>query len=67
MSRSYLAGRMQQVKKQLEANDEQMAKHLKISVTSYQALESGARIIPLADRQRLFKRLDGLLDKCGLK
>lgn len=62
-----LAIRLLEVKKLLQANDEQMAKHLRMSVASYRDLESGARILPLAKRMRINKRIEGLLDRCGLK
>lgn len=62
-----MAKRINEVKQLLEADDKRMARHLKLSYKYYKSLESGARILPLPAQRRIEKRMEGLLERCGLK
>ena len=65
--RKPLAAKIIEIKQELEANDKQMARHLKMSLKTYQSIESGARILPLPAQKSLERRMEGLLKKCGLR
>jgi DNA-binding XRE family transcriptional regulator len=65
--RKRLATKIAEVRDQLEADDKQMARHLKMSYKAYKQIESGARVLPLPAQKSLEKRMAVLLDKCGLK
>lgn len=65
--RQPLKVRIIEVKNKLQANERDMARHLRISLAEYKKIESGARILPLPAQKTLERRMEGLLDKCGLK
>ena len=67
MRKISIATRMKEVKSLLEANDKQMARYLRLSLVAYKAIENGARVLPLPTQKTLEKRLDSLLDICGLE
>lgn len=62
-----LKTRIIEVRGLLQADEEEMARHLRLSVDDYKAIERGARVLPLSSRRTLEKRLQRLLDICGLK
>lgn len=51
----------------LQASKTQMAKHMRMDVARYEALESGAIVLPVIERKRLKRRVERLLELCGLK
>lgn len=61
-----LATRIKETKIKLQANDYQMSKHLRVSLANYKALESGAKVLPLPTQKTLERRMEGLLERCGL-
>lgn len=65
--RKPLAKKIIEVKEKLEADEKQMARHLKLSLEVYKDLESGARILPLPAKRNLERRMEGLLERCGLR
>lgn len=65
--REPLKVRLLQVKSKLQANERDMARHLKMSLAAYKEIESGARVLPLPAQKTLERRMRGLLDRCGLK
>lgn len=67
MRNKQFAAYLRKIKDLLEATDEQMAKHLRMSVESYRALESGAKTLTLTARKRINKRIEQLLKICGIE
>lgn len=67
MKRKTLAAILIEGRTTLEMNQQQMAKHMRIGVAAYEALESGAKVLPLQQREALRKRVNTLLEKCGLE
>jgi DNA-binding XRE family transcriptional regulator len=59
--------RIIQVKNILQANEKQMARHLRISLADYKAIESGAKVLPLPAQKTIERRMERLLELCGLK
>lgn len=66
MRRKPLTTKLQETKTLLEANDKQMARHLRIKLSDYKAIASGARVLPLPAAKTLEKRLERLLEICGI-
>ena len=62
-----LKNRIVEVKELLEADDKQMARHLRLSVKDYKAIETGGRVLPLPSQMTLERRMRELLERCGLK
>lgn len=65
--RKTLSSKLIDAKKILQADEKQMAKHLKITLTSYKEIESGARVLPLPAQISIERRIEGLMKRCGLK
>lgn len=66
MNNKMFIAQLLKAKKTLEANDEQMARHMRLKLSQYKAIEAGAMVLPLKDRKRLKKRFERLLSACGL-
>jgi hypothetical protein len=49
------------------ADNKQMARHLRVSLGEFEAIRSGARVLPLPAQKTLERRMEALLDRCGLK
>lgn len=64
--RRSLSSKLKETKTKLQANDKQMARHMRISLKDYQAIESGARILPLPAQKTIERRMERLLKLCGL-
>lgn len=62
-----LADQLQAAKIKLEANDNQLAHHLRLELGQFKALASGAKVLPLKDRKNVTKRILRLYDICGLE
>lgn len=62
-----LKTKIQKTKELLQADEKQMARYLRVSLADYKAIESGARVLPLPAQKSLEKRLEGLLEQCGLR
>lgn len=62
-----MASKLIQARGTLQADEKEMARHLKTSLAIYKELESGARLLPLPAQKQIDKHLKGLLDRCGLK
>jgi ribosomal protein S4 len=67
MQRKSLAKKIEETRELLQANDKQMARHLRMSLGDYEAIKSGARVLPLPAQKTLERRLEGLLERCGLE
>lgn len=58
---------IEEAKITLQATDKQMCRHLRLSVADYEALRSGARVLPLPSQKTLIRRIEGLYEVCGLQ
>ena len=67
MRKKSLAQKINETKLLLEANDKQMARHLRMSLGDYEAVAGGHRVLPLPAVKTMERRLERLLDICGLK
>jgi hypothetical protein len=61
-----LAAVLLQAKQLLQANDQQMAKHMRMDLERYKALEGGALVLPIVKRKAVRKNAERLLDICGI-
>lgn len=55
------------VQTKLQATDTQMCRHLKLSATQFEAIRSGARVLPIPSRKTLERRIERLYKLCGLE
>lgn len=67
MKKSPLKIRVAQARELLQADEKQMARYLGMNLDTYRAIESGGRNLPVVAQNSVMKRLERLLDKCGLK
>jgi hypothetical protein len=67
MPRKSLVQKINKTKELLQANDKQMARHLRMPLPVFKDLEKGARVLPLPSQKTLERRLEGLLERCGLR
>jgi DNA-binding XRE family transcriptional regulator len=67
MKNKQFALRLRKVRKLLEASQEQMAKHLGMSIEMYRELENGAKTPNMTARAHVNKRVERLLEICGLE
>lgn len=65
--RRSLSSKLKETKSKLEADEKQMARHMRMSLSEYKAIESGARVLPLPAQKTVERRMERLLDACGLK
>ncbi|HHB2024259.1 TPA: hypothetical protein ACOQ5P_003961 [Bacillus cereus] len=54
-------------KRDLEMNDEQLSRHLKVSFSYYMKIVKGKVILPVIKRKAFLTRIDGLYKRCGMK
>jgi hypothetical protein len=66
MQRS-LSSKLKETKIKLQANDKQMARHLRMPLGAYKEIEAGARVLPLPAAKTIERRIVRLLDICGLR
>lgn len=66
MQRKSLAAKIREIRNKLQADEKQMARHMRLSLADYLAIESGRLILPLPAQKTLEKRAERLLDVCGL-
>lgn len=67
MQRKSLAKKIKEAQELLEADDKQMARQLRLALADFEAIKSGSRVLPLMYQNFLTKKIEGLLNKCGLK
>ena len=67
MMKKPFKNRLIEVRELLQADEEQTARHLRLSVRDYRALESGGRVLPLPSQMTLERRLKELLKRCGIE
>jgi hypothetical protein len=67
MRRKSLSQKIKEAQELLEANDEQMARVMRLTFDTFSRLKSGAIILNLKDSKMIEDRIKGLLDRCGLK
>lgn len=58
---------LKQMQNDLQATDTQMCRHLKLSASQFEAIRTGARVLPVPAQKTLIKRIEGLYKRCGLK
>lgn len=51
----------------LEASDTQMCRHLRIAAAQFEAIRSGAMVLPYPSRKTLERRIERLYTLCGLE
>jgi hypothetical protein len=65
--RRSLSSKLKETQNKLRANDEQFARHLRIRLAAFEELKSGARVLPLPDQKTIERRMEALLERCGLE
>lgn len=67
MKKAPLKQQIAKAKEVLQADEKQMARYLGMNLDTYRAIERGGRNLPVVAQNSVMKRLERLLDKCGLK
>jgi ribosomal protein S4 len=65
--RRSLSNKLKETQNKLQADDKQMARHLRLSLAQFKEIESGARVLPLPAQKTLERRMERLLQRCGLE
>lgn len=67
MSNQQFQNQIAVAKRDLEMNDEQLARHLKVSFSYYMKIVKGETILPVVKRKAFLAGIDGLYKRCGMK
>ncbi len=67
MKQSQFRHALWEARRKLKASPYDMARHMKVDEETYCKWETGAVVMPVAQRKRIIERARGLLDRCGLK
>lgn len=57
---------LKEVQIALRATDTQMCRHLKMSASQFEAIRTGARVLPLPSQKTLTRRIERLYELCGI-
>lgn len=66
MKNSEFIEKIKKTQELLEATDKQLAKHMRLEHKYFMKLKNGERTLTVVKRRRLVKRLERLLELCGL-
>lgn len=64
--RQPLKNEIARVKELLQATDKDMARHLRLKLADFEAISSGAVVLPIPAQKSLKKRMEALLERCGI-
>ena len=67
MQRKSLAKKIKEAQELLGADNKQMARQMNLGLPWFEAIKNGEMVLPLVSQRALEKRLEGILQRCGLK
>jgi hypothetical protein len=62
-----LPNEINKTQKLLNADNKQMARYLRLKLADFEAIKTGAKVLPLPSRKTIQRRIERVLDVCGLK